>query len=60
MLSFAHARAGFIVPWEPVVVWEPVLWELCDACAMSVTHYENGVPFWPATCFLLSPWQSRP
>jgi hypothetical protein len=27
---------------------------------MSLTQVEKGVPGWPATCFLLSAWHSRP
>ena len=28
--------------------------------AIAMTHWLNGVPFWPLTCFLLWPWQSLP
>src|SRR3954447_18319334 len=30
------------------------------AFAIAVTQRLNGVPFVPATCFLLSPWHSLP
>ena len=42
LLSPAHAFAGLSV--LPLA-----------SLAIAVTHCENGVPFCPSTCFLLSP-----
>ena len=33
---------------------------LVATLAIAVTHWLKGVPFWPATCFLLWPWQFLP